>query len=135
EGAFAVHGVLSKRERESVIAVAERMGFLVYDAGKNTHGALTWLLDAAHAEELFRRCLPFLPQLPLRPGKNQPLMAPVGINRRCRLYRYQPNGVDDGYADGDASVMRWDAYGDGRRSLLTFLLYLNDDFSGGATTF
>ena len=32
-------------------------------------------------------------------------------------------------------VLRWDAFGGSRASLLSFLLYLNDDFDGGETTF
>lgn len=48
--------------------------------------------------------------------------------------------ADDGSADGSRAalnrgVMRWDASGGASASLLTFLLYLNDDFEGGETTF
>ena len=72
-----------------------------------------------------------------------PCAQPVGLNQRWRLYRY---GVDDIFrmhTDGawpgsalDASghsIVR-DAYGD-RWSQLTFLLYLDDDYDGGETTF
>ena len=65
----------------------------------------------------------------------------AGLNQRCRFYRYQANGVDTFKPHRDDSspgsgfgrsqrVMRWDAFGGRQTSLMTFLLYLNDDFEG-----
>ena len=45
------------------------------------------------------------------------------------------DGVDGGGGGVDTRTMRWDASGGTTASLLTFLLYLNDDFAGGETTF
>lgn len=85
----------------------------------------------------------------------------AGLNARWRFYRYSPGAVYRPHIDGawPASALRrvgdggdtgtppaaqeeelqqyeyvYDGYGD-RRSRLTFLLYLNDDFEGGDTTF
>ena len=53
----------------------------------------------------------------------------VGGNPRLRLYRYQP---------GQHHSAHWDTVvdiGDGVRSRLTLVFYLNDNFTGGATDF
>lgn len=68
--------------------------------------------------------------------------AAAGINARWRLYRYSPNVVYRPHVDGawpgsglDAQgTYQYDHYKD-RWSRLTFVLYLNDDFTGGSTTF
>ena len=69
--------------------------------------------------------------------------APVGLNQRWRLYKYGPTDVFRLHSDGSwpgsqadpagGAVVR-DAYGD-RWSQLTVLLYLDDDYDGGETTF
>lgn len=70
-----------------------------------------------------------------------------GLNRRWRLYRYQEGNAYRKHLDGawPASGMRvgadgqqeymYDAHGGGTRSRYTFIIYLNDDFKGGETTF
>jgi hypothetical protein len=53
----------------------------------------------------------------------------VGLNDRMRFYRYD---VGEKFRwHGDGSHRR----GNGQRSFLTFLVYLNDDFNGGETAF
>ena len=77
--------------------------------------------------------------MPILPGGHRPL----GLNRRWRCYRYVPGAVyrphvDGAWpssgVDGDGKYV-YDAFEDGRASRLTFLIYLNDDFQGGCTTF
>lgn len=66
----------------------------------------------------------------------------VGINARWRLYKYDDGVVYRPHIDGawpgsgldDDDRYVYDVYGD-RWSKLTFLVYLNDDFEGGCTTF
>ena len=68
---------------------------------------------------------------------------PVGLNQRWRLYKYGPDDIFRLHTDGSwpgskadptsGSVVR-DAYGD-RWSQLTFLIYLDDDYEGGETSF
>ncbi len=56
-------------------------------------------------------------------------MRVVGLNRRLRIYRYRP---------GERHGAHWDTEVElpgGRRTLLTFVVYLNDDFTGGQTEF
>ena len=68
----------------------------------------------------------------------------VGINARCRFFKYtdEENAVYRPHLDGSwpgsglnsRGEYVHDAYGD-RRSRLTFLVYLNEGFEGGCTTF
>jgi predicted 2-oxoglutarate/Fe(II)-dependent dioxygenase YbiX len=56
-------------------------------------------------------------------------MKPVGANERFRCYRYD---VDQRFAPHyDGAFIR----NEDERSLLTFMVYLNDGFGGGATKF
>ena len=79
--------------------------------------------DAAWADELWKRVRPLTPMVDRRPA--------IGLDSRLRFYRYLPGQEFKPHKDGvvrsaeDASVM----------SQLTCLIYLNDDFEGGATVF
>jgi prolyl 4-hydroxylase len=53
----------------------------------------------------------------------------VGLNERFRFYRYEPGQYFAGHTDGP---FRRES---GQLSLLTFMVYLNDDFEGGETAF
>ena len=64
-----------------------------------------------------------------------------GLNKRLRCYKYDGGNVYRPHVDGawpGSGVVdgkyQYDMYGD-RWSKLTFILYLNEDFEGGATTF
>ena len=78
--------------------------------------------DVALAQTLFERVAAQLPS---------PLcaMTPVGANERFRCYRYEREQRFAPHYDG-AFVRN-----DSERSLLTFMVYLNEGFGGGATTF
>src|SRR6266436_493544 len=53
----------------------------------------------------------------------------LGLNERLRFYRYGPDQQFAAHVDG--SFVR----ANGERSLLTFMVYLNDGFEGGETKF
>lgn len=55
--------------------------------------------------------------------------TPVGLNERLRLYRYDVGQLFNWHYDGHF------ARSNGERSMFTFMVYLNDDFEGGATSF
>lgn len=86
--------------------------------------------DSGLAERLYARVLPHLPQVMVDQVGGRPRrVKPVGIYQPLRVYRYEPGQQfaphhDQSYQDGS-----------GRRSLLTFMIYLNEDFTGGTTTF
>lgn len=68
---------------------------------------------------------------------------PVGLNHRWRLYKYNPSDVFKMHTDGAWADRGLDQDGnyvhdlnEGKAlSFQTFLIYLNDDFEGGSTTF
>mmetsp|Transcript_47371 Transcript_47371/g.107384 ORF Transcript_47371/g.107384 Transcript_47371/m.107384 type:complete len:166 (+) Transcript_47371:1274-1771(+) len=84
-----------------------------------------------------RRCERLLPKT-LEDGSSL-----VGLNRRWRLYRYLPGSVYRPHVDGSWPASGkdgngqyvYDAKGGLERSRFTFLIYLNEGFGGGCTTF
>ncbi|GIL75923.1 hypothetical protein Vretimale_5604 [Volvox reticuliferus] len=164
-GAFVLVGVLSRLECAQIVACAEEMGYTVDPdytfsaaaraaaagsglsasassaarsggAGLGERGAAgcVWLADETLQGPLYDRVAHLLPQH-LCGGDL------AGINARWRLYRYDKGAVYRPHVDGawpgsgiKDGRYEFDAYGD-RWSRLTFLVYLNDDFEGGATTF
>ena len=78
--------------------------------------------DPAFAQTLFERVRPHVPDVLCN-------MKPVGANERFRCYRYD---VEQRFAPHyDGAFIR----NDDERSHLTFMVYLNDGFGGGATEF
>jgi predicted 2-oxoglutarate/Fe(II)-dependent dioxygenase YbiX len=78
--------------------------------------------DEGQAEMLWRRARPFLPA-------ELDGCAALGFNERWRYYRYD---VGQRFAPHYDGSFRRD---NGQESKLTFMIYLNDDFTGGETTF
>jgi len=126
--------VLSPSECQLVIAAAEVAGFepaaLYTDAGgrdvfstkRASHRAI--IDSTPFATALWERLRPYVP-LELA-GQRA-----VGLNERARVLRYDPG---DAFAPHcDASYRRTD--GSGAESRVTVLLYLNEGYTGGRTTF
>eukprot|EP00519_Triparma_laevis_P007041 CAMPEP_0182496834 /NCGR_PEP_ID=MMETSP1321-20130603/5412_1 /TAXON_ID=91990 /ORGANISM="Bolidomonas sp., Strain RCC1657" /LENGTH=169 /DNA_ID=CAMNT_0024700537 /DNA_START=109 /DNA_END=615 /DNA_ORIENTATION=+ len=94
----------------------------------------TWKNDLGMLGAIFDRVKTFLP---IMQGKKA-----VGINSRWRCFRYKQGGVYRMHIDGSWSAaglenqrMVNDVTEGEVKSRLTFLMYLNDDFEGGETTF
>lgn len=128
---WTVEGVLSAAECEALIDRIEAVGFelapvttlrgpVMRPELRNNHRAV--LDDPELAALLFARVRDHVPATLAG-------MTAVGANERLRCYRYDPGERFAPHFDG---AFRRDA---GEESLLTFMLYLNDGFDGGATAF
>eukprot|EP00908_Phaeocystis_cordata_P010881 Transcript_21730.p2 GENE.Transcript_21730~~Transcript_21730.p2 ORF type:complete len:295 (-),score=72.70 Transcript_21730:1528-2412(-) len=140
-GAFVLSHVLTTEECDQILKLSQSMGY-TEDApvslGRNIrrNENCVWLADDSLWQPIWRRAAPHMP--PRVEGGR-----PAGLNQRWRLYRYGPDDIFRMHTDGSwpgskadlatGSVVR-DAYGD-RWSQLTFLIYLDDDYDGGETTF
>ena len=136
--------VLSPTECKAIIAAGESVNFIP-DAPIRKDGDISilahnfyWVVDTAFHDALWARISPCVPR-----EVNGRLAR--GLNRRFRVYRYVPGAeyrchIDgawppSGILPGDKYV--YDASPEGKKqsSLFTFLVYLNDEFEGGETTF
>ncbi|KAH9476056.1 hypothetical protein JR316_0011626 [Psilocybe cubensis] len=145
-GAFIINDALEIQECEALVKAAESVGLIPDEpiAGSATQLSsvlahnLIWLADTSFITTLYQRLVHLLPQT-VHGG------AVKGINSRFRLYRYRPGALYRPHIDGawPSSALNsttnpptyvYDSdptvY-----SRLTFLIYLNDDFDGGCTTF
>ncbi len=128
---FAIHDFVTPEECGFFIANSEEAGYneatITSLAGfvmdKETRDNARFILDdASLAERLWQRARPFLPSA-IRDWRV------VGLNERFRFYRYDPGQKFAPHFDG---YFRRD---NGEQSQLTFMVYLNAEFSGGATSF
>eukprot|EP00854_Cymbomonas_tetramitiformis_P019447 gene19447-23253_t len=139
-GAFVLAGALSVGECARIMRTAETMGYTedhpVAKPEPTGIDTCEWLAAPGLAGTLFARVREHLPQR-IRGGEL------AGINAHWRLFRYNQRGVYRPHIDGswpgsglDPRTGEYvqDAFRD-RRSRLTFLVYLNDGFEGGSTTF
>eukprot|EP00598_Pedospumella_elongata_P006924 CAMPEP_0184968578 /NCGR_PEP_ID=MMETSP1098-20130426/1596_1 /TAXON_ID=89044 /ORGANISM="Spumella elongata, Strain CCAP 955/1" /LENGTH=671 /DNA_ID=CAMNT_0027490221 /DNA_START=24 /DNA_END=2039 /DNA_ORIENTATION=- len=133
-GAMLLTGVLTPVECAQFIVAAERLGYTP-DAVDGIDNVV-WLADESLLGPIYARVQSLLP--PVLEGHEL-----RGINARLRLFRYYPGAEYRPHIDGawpgsgllpDGSYTD-DAFSADRHSRLTFLIYLNDGFTGGATTF
>jgi len=128
---FTVDDVLSAAECAQIIEHIEALGPTVApittsrgfemrpDVRNNTRVIFD---DAGLARTLYERVAAHLPQTLCA-------LTPVGANERFRCYRYENEQRFAPHYDGAF------ARDERERSLLTFMVYLNEGFGGGATTF
>ncbi|KAJ5123805.1 Prolyl 4-hydroxylase alpha subunit [Penicillium bovifimosum] len=136
--------VLSASECKAIIAAGESVNF-VPDAPLREDGDVSilahnfyWIIDTTFHDMLWARISPYVP-----PSINGRLVR--GINRRFRVYRYVPGAEYRCHIDGawpPSGILPDDTYvydsspeEKMQSSMYTFLLYLNDEFEGGETTF
>jgi predicted O-methyltransferase YrrM len=168
--AFVVDDVLTKEACEQIIADCQQLGFGNFNSGKNVHGAQQIVVDPSTADAIARQLAPHIDVNELERLRREMItkgnshgtgtehqddirLFMKGLNRRWRIYRYEPSGeesfaphIDAGFPpsgisesgkslvwDDSASLMSEDD--DEVVSRLTVLMYLNDDFVGGETKF
>jgi len=91
---------------------------------------LAVLREPALADRLLEQARPHLPAtMSAEWGGGRAQVSLVGLFSPLRIYRYHPGQHFGLHQDGS---YRRD---DGARSLLTLMVYLNDDFDGGETDF
>ena len=125
--------VCSVAECDAVIAIAEKAGFVRASFFTDKDGVEHYseirksdrcILDSKpFAAEVFRRLLPYLPA-------EFNGCKVVGVNERLRILRYGPGDEFQLHSDGC-----YISPVDGSYSVLTILLYLNEGYEGGFTTF
>ena len=128
---FLVHDFLAPEECVALIALSEQAGFGAAPITTSTgfvmrkdvrNNERVMIDDVPFALQLFERVRGFLPS---------PFMfrTVVGLNERFRYYRYD---IGQRFAPHYDGCFERD---NGERSEFTFMIYLNDDFSGGETKF
>ncbi len=130
-GVFTIEGFLSPAECAQFIADSETLGYeeaavrtddgerLYKDARNNDR----ILLDRPDlAASLYQRAKPALPA-------DLKGWVVSGFNERFRYYRYETQQQFIWHQDGTVRLS------DTQESLLTFMIYLNDEFEGGHTDF
>ncbi|EME81423.1 uncharacterized protein MYCFIDRAFT_81477 [Pseudocercospora fijiensis CIRAD86] len=141
-----IQDVLSPEECRSIVAAGESIEFIpdapIRDDGSETsilaHN-FYWIVDQSFHDKLWQRVKAFVPDSVS--GRKV-----RGINRRFRVYRYVPGAEYRCHIDGAWPPSGIDPVTDAyqydsspsdakQSSLFTFLIYLNDDFKGGETTF
>jgi len=145
-GAFLLKDVLTRKECLQMISAAEAVGFTpdvpIVGTASESISVLAhnffWMADDQLLNHIFDRCKPHFPETS---GDGQ---GAVGLNSRWRVYRYVPGAIYRIHVDGQwpgsgldptTGEYLYDAYEGKRWSRLTFLVYLNDEFEGGGTTF
>ena len=145
-GVFQLLNVLSEHECQRFITATENMGYTedaAVSLGRNIrHNMnLNWIIDDTSERIIWSRIAPLLASL----SDDNPALflneQPLGLNQRFRFYRYKEGDFfsfhTDGAWPGSKIIDRKsvaDAFGD-RFSLFTCLIFLSDDFEGGATEF
>jgi hypothetical protein len=141
-GAFQLLNVLSVQECRRLVSLTETCGYLE-DAAVSLprsirhNDSLTWVIDDETNAIIWQRCQALMrDDHEFNFGK-----AALGINSRFRFYRYGRGDYFAPHTDGSWPGSRVidgklidNAYDD-RWSQLSFLLFLTDDYLGGATQF
>ncbi|XP_060571032.1 uncharacterized protein LOC132729314 [Ruditapes philippinarum] len=139
---FLLHNILSDDECRYFIDEGERLGFETIRGVRDDYrsckritidskelSAVLWSRIKSYVHDITVSDNPHSLHIHGSPSLMKGTWKPIGLNNIFRLCRYFPGGHFAPHFDGhyDASPSE--------RSLKTFMLYLNGDFSGGATNF
>lgn len=141
-GGFQLLHVLSPQECVRLIQLSEGLGYLK-DAAVSLPRAIrhndnvVWVTDEQSDSIVWQR----VTHLVARDATISAGKRPLGLNARFRFYRYGVGDFFKFHSDGawpgsrviDEQLVA-DALPD-RFSMMTFLIFLNDDYEGGATRF
>jgi len=142
DNAMILRNMLTPAECKAIIAQAESFG--LEDCGYSPTMRITdrvSVMGGDLGKLLFERAQPFLPPIEVRstssgiqpvgvrPDMTKGTWIPTSLNPCFRVCRYAPGGFFQPHHDGGFDYDRE------HRSIKTFMLYLNDGFEGGPTTF
>ncbi len=131
DSVYLIHGLLTPQECSEYIQFAEYRGFGEAPVTTATGAVMrkdirnnsrVMVDDEKIADELWQRAEPFVQKEWLQ-------RFAKGLNERLRFYKYDPGQRFAPHFDGYFERRNWD------RSELTFMVYLNDNFTGGDTVF
>jgi len=137
--AFLLENLLSPEECDDIIAQSEAFGLRSCEYDNSFRITDRVSVNACSlGDVLYERARPYLGDVVVQ-GNSKPLgirkdlyngrWQPKCLNQCFRICRYSPGGFFLPHFD-----MGWDDC-NGLRSIKTFMVYLNDDFSGGDTSF
>jgi len=137
--AFLIHNVLTPEECELYIQESERLGFTDapltvgqdrYEMAKDVRDNLRvmWKASARMLIPIWERIRDLIPH-ELPDFRGWEVVHENGLNERFRFYRYDPEQIFRPHFDG--CFRRNEA----EQSHYTFIIYLNEGFDGGETTF
>lgn len=131
-GIWVVENFFTPEECQEMIDFAEKLGFdeapITIGFGVESirkdvrNNSRVMVDDEELASQLWQRTKEHLPRVISQ-------RKAVGLNERLRFYRYDPGQKFRYHFDGSFRRPT------GEQSLLTFMIYLNEEFVGGETTF
>ena len=130
-GVTTLSNVLSKNECKNLIIRGEQMGFREASVRTNNgqkmlknirNNERVMFTDTKLADNLFQRINPYLDNYQVDDQK------PVSLNNYFRIYKYNTGQRFNQHKDGQENI-------DDLVSHVSVLFYLNDNFTGGATSF
>lgn len=127
---WIIDDFFTKEECDTHIMASEKVGYEMAKVNVNGRQTLltsvrdnqrVLLFDEEMTEEIWEKLAPYI--------SNRNNAMPIGLNEMWCYYRYEPGERFKLHRDGSHVRNPYE------RSLLTLLIYLNDDFEGGATGF
>lgn len=137
--AFVIDNVLSSKECEKIIQITEAMGYrpeapgIQTPPGMRMNQSVHWLCEAPILNTIYHRIHHLLPQ------EIEGCSLHSRLSQRINFYKYQQGDVFNKHTDGAWPGFGFDKTGQrmiqwqDAESMLTMLLYLNDNFLGGET--
>lgn len=142
ESAMVLHDLFTPSECVAIITQAENFGFegcgysktmritdRVPVMGEELAGMLFERVKSLLPPILVHRTMDGLKPFGVRPDMAEGTWVATGLNPCFRACRYVPGGFFQPHYDGGFD------YSSKHRSIKTYMLYLNDGFEGGSTTF
>jgi len=136
EGCFVLHNVLTDEECDNYIKLTETMGYelakittswgMITAENVRNNTRVMWQTESDVWQPIWNRVQHFIPPKVNLYGKQ---WTAYGLNERFRFYRYNPGESFKPHYDGCFPRNRNDM------SMSSFIIYLNDNFVGGETTF